>query len=218
MVWYGNASTCSSPSNHDDDDATQHSLSACACAYVVDEEEEEQELEQEEEGERGEVDNQPRPRSRRLFFHVGSGVHGNEANRHTNPTHPPRHHHRHRHCRSPISLFACFAAATPAPALDRTRVESCRGALHSSRDASRRDATRDDTRRYTPAALCNAIMQCNAMRSNPPRTARVSARGPDTSRWREQACARVDEAGMGIGMGTGDVMGIVRIPKSHVQK
>jgi hypothetical protein len=60
-------------------------------------------------------------------------------------------------------------------------------------------------------------MQCNAMPSNPPRTARVSARGPDARRWREQACARVEEAGMGIGMGmgmgmgmgTGDVMGIV---------
>jgi hypothetical protein len=214
MVWYGNASTCSSPSNHDDDDnATQHCLSACACAYVVDEEEEdeEQELEQEEEGEKGEVDNQPRPRSRRLFFHVGSGVHGNETNRHTNSTHPSRRHHHH-HCCSPIPLFVYFAAATPAPALDRARVESRRAALHSSRDASRHDATRDDTRRYAPAALCNAIMQCNAMRSNPPRTARVSARGPDTRRWREQACVRVEEAGMGIGMG------MVRIPKSHVQK
>jgi hypothetical protein len=109
----------------------------------------------------------------------------------------------------PASLQQRQRQRPPSTARESSRVEARCIAPVMRADATRHETTQDDTRRYIPAALCNAIMQCNAMPSNPPRTARVSGPGPDTRRWREQACARVEEAGMGVGMGMGigDVMG-----------
>jgi hypothetical protein len=66
-----------------------------------------------------------------------------------------------------------------------TAQESSRVAPRCIAPVMRADTTRHETIQDTPAALCNAVMQCNAMPSNPPRTARVSARGPDARRWRE---------------------------------